>query len=259
MVTLHTAEEIEYARAAGHAAAQVLAMIAPFVRPGVTTDELDRRCHDFIVKKLGVIPANIGYHGYTRTLCTSINHVVCHGIPDSTTLQDGDIVNIDVAVIKEGWFGDTSRMYFVGEPSAQARRLVDVTWQSLVAGIRAVRPGARLGDVGAAIQQVAERAGFSVVKDYCGHGIGQVYHDTPDVLHYGKAGTGMRLKPGMIFTIEPMINAGKDETDVLPDDWTVVTLDGSLSAQWEHTIAVTENGFDLLTPWPDDTGPCQAI
>ncbi|MEN5018615.1 type I methionyl aminopeptidase [Erwinia sp. Eh17-17] len=259
MVTLHTAEEIERARSAGHAAAQVLAMIIPFVRPGVTTDELDRRCHDFIVHELGVIPANIGYHGYTRTLCTSVNHVVCHGIPDNKTLKDGDIVNIDVAVINDGWFGDTSRMYFVGEPSAQARRLVDVTYLSMLAGIRAVRPGARLGDVGAAIQQVAEKAGFSVVKDYCGHGIGRVYHDTPDVLHYGKAGTGMRLRPGMIFTIEPMINAGKDDTDVLSDDWTVVTQDGSLSAQWEHTVAVTAEGFDLLTPWPDGNGYHPAI
>lgn len=259
MVTLHSADEIERARAAGHAAAQVLAMIVPFVQAGVTTDELDRRCHDYIVNELGIIPANIGYHGYTRTLCTSVNHVVCHGIPDNKALQEGDIVNIDVAVIKDGWFGDTSRMVFVGKPSEQARLLVEVTYQSLLAGIRAVRPGARLGDVGAAIQQVAEKAGFSVVRDYCGHGIGQVYHDTPDVLHYGTAGRGMRLKPGMIFTIEPMINAGNEETDVLSDDWTVVTLDGSLSAQWEHTIAVTETGFDLLTPWPDGTGQYPAV
>lgn len=259
MVKIHTAEEIECARAAGHAAAQVLAMIIPYVRSGVTTEELDRRCHDYIVNELGIVPANIGYHGYAHTLCTSVNHVICHGIPDNRALQDGDIVNIDIAVIKDGWFGDTSRMVFVGEPSAQARRLVEVTYASMLAGIRAVRPGARLGDVGAAIQQVAEQAGFSVVRDYCGHGIGQVYHDTPDVLHHGMPGTGMRLKPGMIFTIEPMINAGKEDADVLSDDWTVVTLDGSLSAQWEHTIAVTEQGFDLLTPWPDGTGDYPAV
>lgn len=239
------------ARAAGHAAAKVLEMIKPHVRAGVTTDEIDKLCHDFIRHELKVIPANIGYNGYTRTVCTSVNHVVCHGIPSEKRLKDGDIVNIDVAIIKDGWYGDTSRMYFVGEPSVRARRLTNITWESMVAGIKAVRPGATLGDIGAAIQQVAESAGFSVVREYCGHGVGQVYHAEPQILHYGRPGTGLVLKKGMIFTIEPMINAGKAATSVLSDGWTVVTKDRSLSAQWEHMVAVTDTGFDLLTPWPD--------
>lgn len=258
-VKIHTQEQIELARAAGHAAAQVLAMITPHVQPGVTTEELDDICHNFIVNELKVIPANIGYQGYTRTTCTSVNHVVCHGIPSAKRLKKGDIVNIDIGVIKDGWYGDTSRMYFVGEPSVRARRLVDITYQSLVAGIHAVKPGATLGDIGAAIQRVAEGAGFSVVRDYCGHGVGQIYHDEPQVLHYGTPGQGLALQPGMIFTIEPMINAGKAGTSVLSDGWTVVTKDRSLSAQWEHTLAVTEIGFDLLTPWPDGYGDYPAI
>lgn len=258
-IKLHTQEEIELARAAGQAAASVLAMIGPHVRPGITTDELDRLCHDFIVHELKITPANIGYQGYTRTVCTSVNHVVCHGIPAEKVLKKGDIVNIDVAVIKDGWYGDTSRMYFVGEPSIRAKRLVDITYASMVAGIKTVRPGATLGDIGAAIQRVAEDAGFSVVREYCGHGVGQVYHDEPQILHYGVPGTGTVLKPGMIFTIEPMINAGKAATSVLSDGWTVVTKDRSLSAQWEHTVAVTENGYDLLTPWPDGTGEYEAL
>lgn len=257
-IKLHTQEEIELARAAGQAAASVLAMIGPHVKAGVTTDELDRLCHDFIVNELKITPANIGYHGYTRTVCTSVNHVVCHGIPADKVLKKGDIVNIDVAVIKDGWYGDTSRMYFVGEPSIRAKRLVDITYASMVAGIKTVRPGATLGDIGAAIQRVAEDAGFSVVREYCGHGVGQIYHDEPQVLHYGIPGTGTVLKPGMIFTIEPMINAGKAATSVLSDGWTVVTKDRSLSAQWEHTVAVTESGYDLLTPWPDGTGEYEA-
>lgn len=258
-IKLHTQEEIELARAAGQAAASVLAMIGPHVRPGITTDELDRLCHDFIVNELKITPANIGYQGYTRTVCTSVNHVVCHGIPAEKVLKKGDIVNIDVAVIKDGWYGDTSRMYFVGEPSIRAKRLVGITYASMVAGIKTVRPGATLGDIGAAIQRVAEDAGFSVVREYCGHGVGQVYHDEPQILHYGVPGTGTVLKPGMIFTIEPMINAGKAATSVLSDGWTVVTKDRSLSAQWEHTVAVTENGYDLLTPWPDGTGEYEAL
>ena len=185
--------------------------------------------------------------------------MVCHGIPSAKRLKKGDIVNIDIGVIKDGWYGDTSRMYFVGEPSVRARRLVDITYQSLVAGIHAVKPGATLGDIGAAIQRVAEGAGFSVVRDYCGHGVGQIYHDEPQVLHYGTPGQGLALQPGMIFTIEPMINAGKAGTSVLSDGWTVVTKDRSLSAQWEHTLAVTESGFDLLTPWPDGYGDYPAI
>ncbi|KIU31967.1 type I methionyl aminopeptidase [Atlantibacter hermannii] len=253
-IVLHTQQEIEMARAAGHAAAQVLEMIAPYVRPGITTDEIDRICHDYLVNELKVIPANIGYHGYTKTVCTSVNHVVCHGIPSDKRLKAGDIVNIDVAIIKDGWYGDTSRMYFVGEPSIRARRLVDVTYDAMVAGIKTVRPGATLGDIGAAIQRVAEDAGFTVVREYCGHGVGREYHDEPQILHYGTPGTGLVLEPGMIFTIEPMINAGKAATSVLSDGWTVVTRDRSLSAQWEHTVAVTDTGYDLLTPWPDGVG-----
>lgn len=258
-IKLHNQDEIEMARAAGHAAAQVLAMITPHVRAGITTDALDKLCHDFIVNELKVTPANIGYHGYTRTVCTSVNHVVCHGIPAEKALKKGDIVNIDVAVIKDGWYGDTSRMYFVGEPSIRAKRLVDITYQSMVAGIKAVRPGATLGDIGASIQRVAEDAGFSVVREYCGHGVGEIYHAEPQILHYGVPGTGPVLEPGMIFTIEPMINAGKAATSVLSDGWTVVTRDRSLSAQWEHTVAVTESGYDLLTPWPEGTGEYAAI
>lgn len=250
-IKLHSPQEIEMARAAGHAAANVLEMIKPHIRAGVTTDEIDTLCHDFIRHELKVIPANIGYNGYTRTVCTSVNHVVCHGIPSEKRLKDGDIINIDVAIIKDGWYGDTSRMYFVGEPSVRARRLTTITYESMVAGIKAVRPGATLGDIGAAIQQVAESAGFSVVKEYCGHGVGQEYHAEPQILHYGRPGTGLVLKKGMIFTIEPMLNAGKAATSVLSDGWTVVTKDRSLSAQWEHMVAVTDTGFDLLTPWPD--------
>lgn len=258
-VKLHSAEEIELARAAGHAAARVLEMIKHYVRVGVTTDELDQLCHTFIVDELGVIPANIGYRGYTRTVCTSVNHVVCHGIPADRKLKDGDIINIDVGIIKDGWYGDTSRMYYVGTPSVRAKRLVDITYQSMAAGIKAVRPGATLGDIGAAIQHVAESAGFSVVRDYCGHGVGQIYHTEPEVLHYGTLGTGRVLEAGMIFTIEPMINAGKAATSVLSDGWTVVTKDRSLSAQWEHTVAVTPDGYDLLTPWPGGCGEYEAL
>lgn len=226
-------------------------MIAPHVRPGVSTNELDKLCHDYIVNVQKATPANIGYHGFPKTLCTSINHVVCHGIPSDKELSDGDILNIDVAVLKDGWFGDTSRMYFVGEPSAEARRLVDTTYEAMCAGIHAVGPGATLGDVGHAIQTVAHREGYSVVRDYCGHGIGMVYHDEPQVRHYGNPGEGMRLKPGMIFTIEPMLNAGKHGVRTLGDGWTVITKDLSLSAQWEHMVLVTHDGFEVLTAWPD--------
>ncbi len=225
-------------------------MIAPHVRPGVSTNELDKLCHDYIVNVQKATPANIGYHGFPKTLCTSINHVVCHGIPSDKELSDGDILNIDVAVLKDGWFGDTSRMYFVGEPSAEARRLVDTTYEAMCAGIHAVGPGATLGDVGHAIQTVAHREGYSVVRDYCGHGIGMVYHDEPQVRHYGNPGEGMRLKPGMIFTIEPMLNAGKHGVRTLGDGWTVITKDLSLSAQWEHMVLVTRDGFEVLTAWP---------
>ncbi|WP_285414033.1 type I methionyl aminopeptidase [Variovorax sp. efr-133-TYG-130] len=257
---LKSPDEIAMARAAGRLAAEVLAMIGEHVKPGVTTEELDRICHDHIVNVQGVVPANVGYQGYTKTVCTSVNHVVCHGVPSAQkVLKKGDIINIDVAVNKDGWFGDCSRMYFVGEPSPLARRLVDTTYEAMRAGILQVRPGATLGDVGHAIQSVAHRERFSVVREYCGHGIGRIYHDDPQVLHYGQPGQGLRLEAGMVFTIEPMINAGRRETRELPDGWTVVTRDHSLSAQWEHMVAVTEDGFEVLTPWPEGTGRYPAI
>ncbi|WIT13163.1 type I methionyl aminopeptidase [Paucibacter sediminis] len=259
-VKIRTADEIAKAREAGRLAAQVLHMITPFVQPGVSTDALDKICHDYIVDELKVTPANIGYHGYPKTLCSSVNEVVCHGIPSaSKILKDGDIVNLDVAVIKDGWFGDTSRMYYVGEPKPLARRLVDTTYEAMRAGIMKVRPGATLGDVGFAIQRVAHAAGFSVVREYGGHGIGDVYHDEPHVLHFGRPGEGLRLKEGMIFTVEPMINAGKRGVKDLADGWTVVTMDRSLSAQWEHMVLVTASGFELLTPWPEGFGAYPAI
>lgn len=259
-VKINTPDEIAMSRAAGKLAAAVLDMITPHVKPGVSTEELDKLCHDYIVNELQAIPANIGYHGFPKTICASVNHVVCHGIPSPTKiLKKGDIVNIDVAVIKDGWFGDTSRMYFAGEPSPQARRLVNTTYEAMRAGIMQVRPGATLGDVGHAIQTIAHRDGFSVVREYCGHGIGKIYHDEPQVLHYGKRGEGLRLEEGMIFTIEPMINAGKRGVKELQDGWTVVTQDHSLSAQWEHMVVVTANGFEVLTPWPDGTGTYPAI
>lgn len=247
-----TPAQIAMARIAGGLAADVLHMIGPYVKAGVSTAYLDEVCNAYIVKELKVIPANIGYHGFTRTVCTSVNEVVCHGIPAAdVVLRDGDIVNIDVAVIKDGWYGDTSRMYCVGEPSPLARRLMDTTYEAMWAGIKTVRPGSTLGDIGHAIQSVAMREGFSVVREYCGHGIGQIYHDEPQVLHYGRKGEGMRLEKGMIFTIEPMINAGKAGTRQLADGWTVVTRDKSLSAQWEHMVVVTDDGHEVLTPWPE--------
>lgn len=257
---IHTVSDIAQSRQAGQLAAQVLHMLVPHVRAGVSTNDLDKLCHDYIVDTLGCIPANIGYHGYTKTVCASVNHVVCHGIPsDREVLKDGDIVNIDVALIKDGWFGDTSRMYIVGEPRAQARRLVRTAYEAMRAGVMAVRPGATLGDIGHAIETVAKRERFSVVQEYCGHGIGQIYHDTPDVLNYGVPGQGLRLEPGMIFTIEPMLNAGKAATRELSDGWTVITNDKSLSAQWEHMVCVTETGYEVLTAWPEGTGDYPAI
>ena len=258
-VRINSLAEIAQSRAAGTLAAEVLAMITPHVKAGVTTNELDRLCHDHIVNVQKAIPGNIGYHGFPNTVCASVNEVVCHGIPSNRTLKDGDIVNIDIAVIKDGWYGDTSRMYFVGEPSAQARHLVKTTYEAMCAGIRLVRPGATLGDIGHAIQAVAERDGFSVVREYCGHGIGKIYHDEPQVLHYGYPGQGLKLKAGMIFTIEPMLNAGKRHVKTLADGWTVVTKDQSLSAQWEHMVAVTDDGFQILTPWPDRSDEYPAI
>ncbi|MBB5202979.1 methionyl aminopeptidase [Inhella inkyongensis] len=245
---LHTADEIARARAAAQRAAAVLDMITPHVRAGVSTEELDQRCHDFIVHELRCVPANVGYHGYPKTLCTSINEVVCHGIPSpKAVLKDGDIVNLDVAVVHEGWFGDTSRMFCVGSVSPKAQRVVDAAFEAMWAGIRQVRPGATLGDVGHAIQRAAQQAGCQVVHEYGGHGIGQIYHDALFVASYGQPGQGVRLQPGMLFTIEPMLNAGGRKVRELADGWTVVTADRSLSAQWEHMVAVTADGFEVLT------------
>jgi len=246
-VTLKTPSEIEKMRIAGRLAAEVLRMIRSHVRPGITTGELDSLCHDYIVNVQQAIPAPLHYKGFPRSICTSVNHQVCHGIPGEKKLKKGDIINIDVTVIKDGYHGDTSKMYFVGEPSIQAKRLVQVTHECMIKGIEVVRPGARLGDIGHAIQKHAEAHGFSVVREYCGHGIGREFHEDPQVLHYGEPGTGMELQPGMTFTIEPMINAGKKEVKLLPDNWTVVTRDHSLSSQWEHTILVTEASHEILT------------
>ena len=254
-VPIRSGDELVMARRAAQLAAEVLSMIEPHVVPGVSTEALDQLCHDHIVKVQGAIPANLGYMDYPKTVLTSVNHVVCHGIPSAQqVLKKGDIVNIDVAVNKEGWFGDTSRMFFVGEPSVLARRLVETTYEALRAGIQQVKPGATLGDVGHAIAAVAQREHFTVVREYCGHGIGQIYHDDPQVLHYGRRGEGLTLEAGMIFTIEPMLNAGKRETKELADGWTVVTKDRSLSAQWEHMVAVTPTGYEVLTAWPGGTG-----
>jgi methionyl aminopeptidase len=252
-VTIKTPEEIEKMRVAGRLAAEVLQVVAPHVKPGVSTGELDRICHDHIVNVQQAVPANVGYRGFPATVCTSVNNVICHGIPSpSKVLRDGDILNIDVTVIKDGWHGDTSRMYFVGEPSVMARRLVEATREAMFRGIRIVRPGATLGDIGHAIQEFAESERFSVVREYCGHGIGRVYHEDPQVLHYGRAGEGLVLEKGMTFTIEPMINEGKRHTRLLPDGWTVVTKDRKLSAQWEHTVTVTDDGVEILTRLPGD-------
>ncbi|MEO7063126.1 MAG: type I methionyl aminopeptidase [Dokdonella sp.] len=251
-VTVKTPEQIEKMRVAGRLAAEVLEMLVEHVKPGVSTEELDRLCYEHIVNVQKAIPANVGYKGFPKTLCTSVNHVICHGIPNpGKILKDGDIVNCDVTVIKDGWHGDTSRMYFAGTPSVLAKRLVDTTYEAMMLGIGQVRPGATLGDIGHAIQKHVEAQGYSVVREYCGHGIGQIYHEDPQVLHYGHAGAGMKLQKGMTFTIEPMVNAGKQYTRVLPDGWTVVTKDHSLSAQWEHTLVVTDDGYEILTPWPN--------
>jgi methionyl aminopeptidase len=251
-VTIKTPEEIERMRVAGRLAAEVLDFVAPHVRAGVSTAELDRLCHDYMVDVQGVVPAPLqyappGYPPYPKSVCTSVNHVVCHGIPGDKRLKAGDIVNIDVTVINDGFHGDTSRMFFVGEPPIQARRLCDITFDCMWRGIRAVRPGAYLGDIGHAIQVHAEAAGYSVVREFCGHGIGCKFHEEPQVLHYGRPGTGLKLQAGMTFTIEPMINAGKPGIRQLADGWTVVTKDHSLSAQWEHTVLVTAEGWEVLT------------
>jgi methionyl aminopeptidase len=246
-VTIKTADEIQKMRVAGRLAAEVLQMIEPHVKPGITTDELNTICHDYMVNIQQAIPAPLNYHGFPKSICTSVNHVVCHGIPSAKKLKDGDIINIDITVLKDGYHGDTSKMFVIGKPSILAERLIRVTQECLYKAIELVKPGCRLGDIGAVIQKHAENQHFSVVREYCGHGIGKVFHEDPQVLHYGKPGTGMVLEAGMIFTIEPMINAGKHPIKLLPDGWTVVTKDHSLTAQWEHTILVTEMGYEVLT------------
>ena len=246
-VVIKTADEIDRMRVAGRLAAEVLEMIGPHVQPGVTTEELDRICHDYIVDEQQAIPAPLNYRGFPRSICTSVNHQVCHGIPGNKRLKRGDIVNIDITVIKDGFHGDTSKMFFVGEPGVLARRLVGVAHEAMWLGIRQVRPGVHLGDIGHVIQDHAESHNYSVVREYCGHGIGREFHEDPQVLHYGRPGEGVVLQPGMCFTIEPMINAGKRQVKLLPDGWTVVTRDRSLSAQWEHTILVTDDGHEVLT------------
>ncbi len=246
-ISIKSADEVEKMRIAGRLAAEVLDMIGAHVRTGVTTDSLNDICHRFIVDQQQAIPAPLNYHGFPKSICTSINHVICHGIPSDKMLKDGDILNIDVTVIKDEFHGDTSRMYFVGEPSIRARRLCQISYECMHKGIALVKPGTQLGDIGHVIQQHAEQNGFSVVREYCGHGIGRIFHEEPQVLHYGRPGTGLEIHPGMTFTIEPMINAGKKETRLLADNWTVITKDRSLSAQWEHTILVTESGYKILT------------
>ena len=247
-INLKSQQEIDLMRTAGQLAAEVLDVVTPFVVPGVSTEELDKICFKHITEVQKAVPANVGYRGYEKTICASVNQVICHGIPSpNKILKDGDIINIDVTVLKDGWHGDTSKMFLVGKTQPHNERLVKVTQECLYKAIEVVRPGAQLGDIGAVIQQHAEQNHYSVVEDYCGHGIGKVYHDEPQILHYGKFGTGLELKAGMCFTIEPMINQGKKHTKLLSDGWTVETKDGRNSAQWEHTIAVTEQGFEVLT------------
>ncbi len=249
-IKIHSEKDFEKMRVAGRLAAEILDYITPFVEIGVSTDYLNELCHNKIIEN-NAIPAPLNYKGFPKSICTSVNHVVCHGIPSEKKLKDGDIVNIDVTVIVDGWYGDTSRMYYVGEPSIKAKRLIQTTYDAMMLGISQVKDGARIGDIGFAIQNYAEKAGYSVVRDYCGHGIGQVFHTEPSILHYGKKGEGEILKEGMFFTVEPMINAGKFETILsIHDNWTVTTRDKSLSAQFEHTLGVTKNGFEIFTLSP---------
>jgi methionyl aminopeptidase len=251
-IHIKTPDEIEKMRVAGLLAADVLRMIRPHVKPGVTTNELDQICHDFIVNEQHAIPAPLNYHGFPKSICTSINHQVCHGIPSEKKLKNGDVVNIDITVIKDEFHGDTSKMFYVGEPSILAKRVCRISHECMKLGIEMVKPGIHLGDIGQAIQQHAESNNCSIVREYCGHGIGRQFHEEPQVLHYGTAGTKEILEPGMTFTIEPMVNAGKRNVKLLPDGWTVITKDRSLSAQWEHTILVTDTGFEVLTMLPGD-------
>lgn len=252
--TIKTPEQIEKMRIAGRMAAEVLEMIEPYVKPGVTTGELDRICHDYMVNVQKTIPAPLNYHGFPKSICTSVNHVICHGIPaDDKVLKDGDIVNIDITVIKDGFHGDTSKMFVVGKPSILADRLIRVTQECLYLGLKKVKNGARLGDIGHVIQVHAEKHNYSIVREYCGHGIGEIFHEDPQVLHYGRPNTGEVLKTGMCLTVEPMVNAGERHSKLLKDGWTVVTKDRSLSAQFEHTIVVTDTGCEILTLRSDDT------
>jgi len=251
-IQIKTPEDIEKMRVAGQLAAEQLRMIAPYIKPGVTTNELNDICHDYTINVQQAIPAPLNYHGFPKSICTSVNQQVCHGIPSDKKLKKGDIVNVDVTVIKDGYHGDTSKMFFVGEPSIMARRICRVAHECLVIGIEMVRPGIHLGDIGAAIQKHAEANHCSIVREYCGHGIGKQFHEEPQVLHYGVPGTGIILEPGMTFTIEPMVNTGKRQVKVLSDGWTVVTKDRSLSAQYEHTLLVTDDGVEVLTRLPGD-------
>ncbi|HEY9201184.1 MAG TPA: type I methionyl aminopeptidase [Gammaproteobacteria bacterium] len=252
-IHIKTPDEIEKMRVAGRLAAEVLEMIEPHVKAGITTNELDRICHEYIVDVQQAIPAPLNYHGFPKSICTSLNYQVCHGIPSDKKLKNGDIINIDITVIKDEFHGDTSKMFYVGEPSIRGRRVSEVARESMIEGIKLVKPGTQLGDIGEVIQTYAESRGFSVVREYCGHGIGRGFHEDPQVMHYGKAGTGVTLQEGMTFTIEPMINAGKRQVKLLKDNWTVVTKDHSLSAQWEHTILVTADGFEVLTLRKDES------
>ena len=248
-ITIHKPEDFGVMRRAGKLAAETLDMITAHVRPGISTGEIDKLCHDYMVER-GAIPATLGYRGYTKSSCTSVNHVVCHGIPGDRVLVDGDIINIDVTVILDGWHGDSSRMYVAGEASTKAKLLMDVTYDAMMKGIAAIRPGATLGDIGHAIQVHVEKHRFSVVRDFCGHGIGRHFHEPPNILHFGRPGEGPKLKPGMFFTVEPMVNAGRPEVKILDDGWTAVTRDRSLSAQFEHMVAVTDNGVEIFTLSP---------
>ena len=248
-ITIHKPEDFAGMRRAGKLAAETLDMITAHVRPGISTGEIDKLCHDYMVER-GAIPATLGYRGYTKSSCTSVNHVVCHGIPGDRVLVDGDIINIDVTVILDGWHGDSSRMYVAGEASTKAKLLMDVTYDAMMKGIAAIRPGATLGDIGHAIQVHVEKHRFSVVRDFCGHGIGRHFHEPPNILHFGRPGEGPKLKPGMFFTVEPMVNAGRPEVKILDDGWTAVTRDRSLSAQFEHMVAVTDNGVEIFTLSP---------
>jgi methionyl aminopeptidase len=248
-ITIHKPEDFAGMRRAGKLAAEALDMITAHVRPGISTGEIDKLCHDYMVER-GAIPATLGYRGYTKSSCTSVNHVVCHGIPGDRVLVDGDIINIDVTVILDGWHGDSSRMYVAGEASTKAKLLMDVTYDAMMKGIAAIRPGATLGDIGHAIQVHVEKHRFSVVRDFCGHGIGRHFHEPPNILHFGRPDEGPKLKPGMFFTVEPMVNAGRPEVKILDDGWTAVTRDRSLSAQFEHMVAVTDNGVEIFTLSP---------